>query len=475
MPDGLIAQAYNAASAEALRIYAEVLAGVRADKLMADSVRRVDAILEIQDKRLDLSTFADVYICGAGKASFAMAQILREIVGPYVSGGLVVTKHGHGGEIPGVRVLEASHPVPDESSLEAGRQMLAMAAETGPNDLVLFCLSGGASALMESLKEGITLNDLQELNRKMLAQGKAIHEINQARSKLSRIKAGGLAQAFSTATVAVLVLSDVGTELGTIGSGPFWGQDSDEWVLLGSGNYWDLGEERAYRHHRCRSAGASERETYGNIRRQLAGAKREPQGAAPAQPRRVFHRFIGSLHTAMGIAMRAAGEHLKLLLTGPEETLLYQGERLKASRESPRSHPMMFGDVRHEAARIAEVALTLRPGECRLYFGEPTVTIRGDGKGGRCQELACAAADLIAGRRDLAILAGSTDGTDGPTDVGGAVVDGDSSARAAANGVTAEAALANSDSFRFLEACGGLIYTGPTQSNVNDIVIAVRL
>lgn len=458
MSDDIRATPHNRASREALRIYAEVLDGVRADRLMHDSVRRRDTMLEIQDKRLDLSSFGRVYICGAGKASFAMAQALAEIVGPYLSGGLVITKHGHGGTVPGLRVLEAAHPVPDESSLEAGRQMLDFAASTNPDDLVLFCLSGGASSLMESLRDGVTLAELKELNRKMLSEGKDITEINAARSKLSKIKAGGLAAAFAKPRVGVLVLSDVmGGGPETIGSGPFWTEDSDEWILIGTGDYWDQGDGPGYHHKRFKGPYAPVSDRAGN--------------GTSAEPRRVFHRFVGNWMTALTLALRSAGDYTRPVLSDDDDGT---DPRAQHKNLQTRPGPILSGDARDEAARIATAAKKLRPHEFRVFVGETAVTLRGNGRGGRCQELACAAAPLIEGEDDLAILAGSTDGTDGPTDVGAALVDGGSVARAQAKGITAEAALANSDSFRFLEASDGLIYTGPTQSNVNDIVIAIR-
>jgi glycerate 2-kinase len=450
------ATAHNLAGEIALAIYRDVLDAIGADRLIKDSVRRTGARLEIQNKVLDLDRFARVYVCGCGKASFGMARSLVEILCPYTSGGLVVTKTGHGGELPGIEVIEASHPVPDESSLEAGRKMLAFAAGAGPEDLVLFALSGGASALMESPVEGVTLKQIQDLNRKLLSEGASIFEMNAERSRLSEIKAGGLGSAFLPSTVGVLVLSDVfGDRLDTIGSGPFWNASSDEWIPSGAGSYWDQAGGRGYmsRHRK----GTYSPLEYG-IREVPERSKTEEFNGieAPKLSGKVFHRFVGSSVTAV---LHAHASAAKLGLR-PDETV---------------TMPLME-DARTEARRVAATSKKLAAGQAdyAVFFGEPTVVIRGDGKGGRCQELACAAAALIEGIEGSAILAGSTDGTDGPTDVAGALVDGLSTDRAAQQGITVASALETSDSQSFLDACDGLIRTGPTQSNVNDIVIAVR-
>ena len=202
----------------ALEIYSDVLAGVRADTLVASAVRRVGSILFIHDSPYDLQHFEKVFVCGAGKASAAMAAALGPILGDRLAGGLVVTQPGGGIAPPPIQTLEGAHPVPDERSLAAGEAMLKFASETTPRDLVLFCLSGGASALMEATRPEISLDDLQAATNALLNAGADIRTLNAVRVRLSRIKGGGLARAFS-AHIAVLVLSDVlGNDLSVVGS-----------------------------------------------------------------------------------------------------------------------------------------------------------------------------------------------------------------------------------------------------------------
>ena len=454
----MIATAHNRAGVLALEIYRDVLNAVRGDRLMRDAIRLQAEKLEVQDIVLDLNQFENVFLCGAGKASFGMAQYLAELLGERVSGGIVVTKEGHGGTIPGLEVVESSHPVPDDTSLDAGRRLLAFARQTGPNDLVLFALSGGASSLTEFPIEGVSLQDLQVLNRFLLASGFGIEQMNAIRSAISQTKHGGLGQAFLPSRVVVLVLSDVmGDNLDAIGSGPFWNSQSLEEIPVGVGSYWD-NRTAFVASEFCgkplsRLGIKIDDEYLSELLDRATTATRPPEADLS---RRVSHRFIGSSQTARLVARRSA---------------VARGLRIDESGAEP-----LVSDARVEGEKVARLALCLGSEDsiCAIFGGEPTVILRGNGSGGRCQELACVASGLISGRSDLAILAGSTDGTDGPTDVAGALVDGYSTARARAQGIDAETCLASSDSQLFLEACGGLIRTGPTQSNVNDVVLMIR-
>lgn len=205
----LTANPYNLASEYALNIYGKVLDAVRSDVLVHQAVQRLGDALFIQGRHIDLSNYDRVWIAGSGKAAIEMATAAAEVVGDRLAGGVIVTKIGHSADIPGIEVLEAAHPVPDESSLKAGSRLLEFARQLREKDLVLYLLSGGSSALIESLREPITLEDLQKTNQILLSAGVDITGMNAVRSRLSRIKAGGLAREFEPATVIVLVLSDV--------------------------------------------------------------------------------------------------------------------------------------------------------------------------------------------------------------------------------------------------------------------------
>jgi len=428
---------FNRASELALQIYGKVLEAVCAENLVRNAVHLDGEVLHVQDVVFDLKQYQRVFVCGSGKASYLMALTLRELLGERVSGGLVATKHGHGGPLQGIEVFEASHPVPDETSIEAGRRMLNFAARLREGDLVLFALSGGASALMEAPVPGVTLQDFQKVTDALLSRGLDIRQINSVRSALSAVKRGGLAEAFARAEVCVIALSDVrGNDLATIGSGPFFqGKHLDPTALARTYNLasWISPEVMQIFRSRIRSA--------------------------PIRHRAIPHRVIGDNQLAIEAAITAASE---------VGVPIKPGGRLSLT---------LYGESRKRAQDIAEMAQNVlnpeSPGSL-VFGGETVVTIKGTGLGGRCQELACAAAPHLVGQINVALLAGSTDGTDGPTDVAAGLVDEGSEARAAAKGWMAARALESNDSFHYLEACGGLVRTGPTQSNVNDIAILVR-
>ncbi len=447
----MIATPHNRAGEIALGIYEDVLRRVHGDALVRAAVAREGDRLRVGEHVLDLGDFRRVFVCGAGKASAGMAEPLVALLSDRLDGGLVVTKDGHGLPLGPVEVVEAGHPVPDERSLEAGERMRRLAEGTGEVDLVLFVLSGGASALMEALAEGVTLDDLRQTNQRLLASGAAIHTMNAIRSRLSRLKGGGLGGAFAPARVLCLVISDVpGNDLAVIGSGPFVSSDPQH-------------VRRAVDHGFLDALPSRVRQTID------APANMTQAGEVP-------HVIVGELRTALQAA-RASVEAQGLHAVVAEGDFI-QGEARDVGRRC-----LLLAERLGVSRDLTEVEMTL-PTELRLLLqrhrnawiqgGESTVTVRGTGRGGRCQEMACAAAGAIAGRDDLAFLAAGTDGTDGPTDAAGALVDGGSVVRAMAQGWSVERALETNDSYRFHQAAGTLIKTGPTQSNVNDLMILVQ-
>jgi glycerate-2-kinase len=418
----------------ALRIYRGLLAAVGSERLIRDCCRFegdrlvLSSVGGIDPLSYDLSGFARVLLAGAGKASCGMALAMLGLLGERISGGLVVSKHGHGLDLAPVRVIESSHPVPDGSSLFAGESMLDFARSCRAGDLVIFLLSGGASALMEAPEPGVDFEQIGRITSRMLTAGADIHELNAVRRSLSRIKGGKLAGAFGEAQVACLVLSDVaGDDLATIGSGPLW---------TGGSAVDGLAVARRYGVDTLLSEIALDRFSEG--------------GTALGRP--IPHRIIGGPAQVEPALLRVVSD------LGLE----------------PSTYRRIDGEARDEAREFVEHALSLSGPTCLVATGEPVVTVRGDGKGGRCQEFACAAAEPIQGLPNVAVLAGSTDGTDGPTDAGGGLVDGRSVELAASKGRAVTESLRRSDSNGFLEACGGLIATGPTQTNVNDVFVMVR-
>jgi glycerate 2-kinase len=431
---------HNRAGELALGIYERVLHDVRSDRLMRRAVSLDDGNLRIEARSpgnrlsrasVPLAEFSRIFVCGAGKASIGMASALEAMLGDRISGGLVVTKRGDESKLERIEVIQAGHPVPDEASLDAGQRMFDLASSLPPDDLLLFCLSGGASSLMELPVEGLSLETLRSISDGLLRQRFDIRQVNSVRSCFSRIKSGGLARAANSSQVVCFVLSDVlGNDLSVIGSGPFYDAErqGDPYTVMRTAGLLDL------------------------LPSSIQTCLRKPT------PDNIDHDRIYPRHVIVG-SNRTALESAELAA-------------VQAGLDAKVHDVPLTGDARAHAAELASLG---EPGVCHIFGGEPVVSVRGEGKGGRCQELACAAAELIDGDFRVAILAVGTDGTDGPTDAAGALVDGHTLARATQKGVSASEVLSRSDSYSFHEAAGTLIRTGPTQSNVNDVFLVVKV
>ena len=381
-----------------------------------------------------------IFLLGAGKASVAMAAAAEDVAGDRVAGGFVVVKDGYGGHLRRVEIAEAGHPVPDARGLEASARLLEVARSAGEGDLVLFLVSGGGSALTPAPTPPITLAEKQEVTRLLLASGAAIGELNAVRKHLSVFKGGQLARAASPATVLTLALSDViGDPLDVIASGP---------TAPDPTTFADALEVLARR-------GLSGRVPPSVARRLEAGrAGAIQETPKPGDPlfERVANVVIGNnalVTDAAAATARRLGYRTDLT------TRELQGEARDVAREF-----------------VARARRLPRPA-CLIAGGETTVTVRGPGKGGRCQEFALAAALELEPTDRITILAAGTDGTDGPTDATGAIVDAGSIARGAAAGADARRALADNDAYRFLRASDDLLVSGPTRTNLLDLYVAV--
>lgn len=386
-----------------------------------------------------------ILVLGAGKAAAPMAQAVESVLGERLSNGCVVVKYGHEAPTRRVRVLQAGHPVPDAAGLAAGAAMLDLARQAGERDLVICLLSGGGSALLEALPPGIGVADLQQTTDLLLASGATIHEINALRKHLSLLKGGRLAAAVAPATLLTLVLSDVvGSPLDVIASGPTVADTStwaDAWAVVERYNLADRLPPAVWAY----------------LQAGLAGAV--PETPKPGDP--LFARsqvcLVGDNAVAATAAAAAAtrqGYHSLILTT------FLEGEAREVARVA--------------VALAREVQTHGRPAPppaCLILGGETTVTLEPQsGRGGRNQELALAAAIALAGTRGITLVALATDGTDGPTDAAGGVVDGETLARGAALGLDAHAHLRRHDAYPYLEAVGALLKTGPTRTNVNDLL-----
>ncbi len=427
---------------QARRILARLLEDVHAGA----SVRRAlgrdsDTLLVGGEERLDLRALRQVVPIAAGKAAPAMMEAALEQLGERVVSGTLVTKHRHGRRIPGVEVWEAGHPLPDACGLAAAAGALAEARRASAADLVLVLLSGGASALWPAPPDGVTLGDLRQTTRALLRSGAAIAEMNAVRKHLSRLAGGQLARAAAPARVLTLAISDVvGDALDTIGSGPTTPDPTTFADALAVVRARGVALPAAVLEH---------------LRAGAAGRRCETPKAGDAIFARASAHVIARNRDALAAAARAA------------EAAGFAAHVIDGAAR---------GEARALGRRVAERAFRARGARrpvALLWGGETTVTVRGEGSGGRNGEVALAAATALDGEPGVVVAALGTDGSDGPTDAAGGMVDGGTLLRGWAVGLDPLDHLARNDSHSYLSATGDLLVTGPTDTHVNDVVLAL--
>jgi glycerate 2-kinase len=427
-------------------VMAAALDAVDPAEAVSTHLHREGKRLHLPGKVYNLGAYKGVYLFGAGKAGAPMARAAGATLGQLVMGGLVIVKDGYAGgteeiEARGVEIVEAGHPIPDQRGKSATSRMIQMLDELGAGDLAVCLISGGGSALMHAPTGDISLEDMQRLTAVLLAVGTNISEINTLRKHLDLIKGGGLARAASPAEVITLVLSDViGDPLDVIASGPTVADSStfqDAWEVL-------------ERHQIVERVPARIRE---HLQKGLNGQIAETPKSKDPIFERVANFIVGNNTQAAEAAARTARDagSYSLVLTSH-----LQGEARQVGRA-------LGALTRQVGSRGWDQPL------CLIAGGETTVTISGDGKGGRNMELALGAVEELAGLDGVGLLTLATDGGDGPTDAAGAVVTGDSLRRAMLLGLDPRDFLARNDSYHFFEALDDLIKPGPTQTNVNDL------
>jgi hydroxypyruvate reductase len=403
----------------------------------------VDDGLQVGEHRFVFKDYDRILVVGAGKAGAPMARALEDLLGDNIADGVIVVKEGHGLPLEHVRIHEASHPVPDERGIRGAEEILSLVKGAGERDLVLCLISGGGSALLVAPAEGVTLEDKQEVTRLLLACGADIHEINTIRKHLSRAKGGGLARFAYPATVVSLILSDViGDDLNVIASGPAVPDTStfeDTRRVLEKYDIWD----------RVPASVQS------RIQQGLVGDIEETPKIGDAVFQKCYTELVGTNIQAL----KAAGQQAEQL---GYQTLILSSTVEGEAREVVKVLTAIAKEVRDSGNPLSAPA-------CILCGGETTVTIRGDGKGGRNQEFALAAALGLDGIENIVVLAGGTDGNDGPTDAAGAMADGRTLARARAKGLDPLDYLRRNDSYHFFQALDDLVITGPTLTNVMDV------
>ncbi len=381
---------------------------------------------------------ARLWLVAAGKAAAPMAAAFEAAVGERLAEGIVVTKQGHGARLRRCALHEAGHPVPDARGIRAAEEVRALAERVSPEDVLVVLLSGGASALLTHPLPGLELEDLRTTTAVLLAAGAPIEALNTVRKHLTRLSGGRLALHTRAAAIVLLALSDVpGDRLDLIGSGPCTTDPSrfgDAWAVL---------QERGV----AAAVPAAVRE---HLQAGMRGALAETP--KPGDPRfdRVRAHLLASGRGALRAAAReAARRGLRPVLVTEE----------------------LSGEARRAGRRLVGLARAAGAPVLLLAGGETTVTVTGDGRGGRCQELALAAALELEGSPGAVLLAAGTDGTDGPTDAAGGWADAATAARGRARGRDPAMALARNDAYGFLEAAGDLLRTGPTGTNVRDLVL----
>jgi glycerate 2-kinase len=389
--------------------------------------------------REDLTRYRHIYVVGAGKAGAAMARAAERVLGRRITRGLLNVKYGHVAPLRRIELNECGHPVPDQRGVEGARRIAEIAAGAGPGDLVLCLISGGASALLPLPADPITLDEKQEVTRLLLACGASIHEINAVRKHISRIKGGQLARLAWPARVLSLLLSDViGDDLDVIGSGPT-APDASTFAraraILEKYGIYD------------RAPAA--------IRERIESGSRGEIAETPKRGERIFTRVRNVVIGSNRLAVDAADAHARQL---GFRTLVLSTFVEGETREIARMHAAI-------AKEIVHAGRPLRPPACVITGGETTVTLSGDGMGGRNQEFALAAAIDIAGLANVVVLSAGTDGSDGPTDAAGAIADG----RTLARDPRAAEFLSRHDSYHYFEGLHDLIVTGPTGTNVMDV------
>ena len=378
-------------------------------------------------------TNREIVMVAIGKAAWTMAKAASDYLGDKITTGIVITKYGHSqGNIPNIRIHEAGHPIPDENTVAATQAVLALVENLGADDEVLFLVSGGGSALFEA--PSVNLGDLASITSALLASGAGIVEVNTIRKRFSKVKAGRFAALVSPAKIFQIVLSDVlGDRLDTIASGPAAADASTCEDAL----------EIIEKYSLCLTP------TQADLLR-----RETPKTAANVTT--VITGSVNSLCEAAAASAKTLGFTPYILTTSLNCQAAEAGKFLAA----------VARDTQHGATYFAK--------PCAIIVGgETVVKLTGDGLGGRNQEISLSAAMGIAGLENTLIFAIGSDGTDGPTDAAGGIVDGGTAPKLAEQGISIEKSLANNDSYHALKTAGGLVITGPTGTNVNDIAVVL--
>lgn len=387
----------------------------------------------VKNKLKELNVQSEVRLVSIGKAAWRMANAAKEVLGDRIKKGIVITKYKHSeGPIEGIEIYEAGHPTPDENTIKATKRALEIASNLSENDTVLFLVSGGGSALFEMPKDGISLSEMQDLTNQLLKSGANIIEINTIRKHLSKVKGGRFAQHVYPAKVLSLVLSDVlGDRLDTIASGPAYPDSSTSQQAI------DVIEKYKLK-----------------VSNDILNALKEE---TPKELPNIETYIIGSVKVSCDKAMEKAREF-------GFNTIILTTQLNCEAKEAGRFLAAIGKEILENNRPIPKPAAV-------ILGGEAVVHVKGNGKGGRNQELALSFAIEIEGLEKIALCSFGTDGTDGPTDAAGGIVDGQTCEKIRKAGYSPEKLLENNDSYNALKIANDLLITGPTGTNVNDLIV----
>jgi hydroxypyruvate reductase/glycerate 2-kinase len=425
------------------------MAGVRSvlpEKLITGIMKLEGSILTVSDHKVPLDSIKNIYVIGAGKASAAMGHYVESILGTRITGGHIVVKYGYSCKLKRIKVTEAGHPIPDACGFKAAEEITRISSQAAENDLVICLISGGASALLADLPGGILPEELYIVNNLLIRCGATINEINCVRKHLSRLKGGQLARIIRPAQLLTVILSDVtGNPLEVIGSGPTVPDSSTFNDAMKVIEKYNLVTDI----------------TSGVLNYLKDGANGiHPETPKPGDP--LFEGAINILAGTNQIALKAA-----------------KNEAVCLGFKSYIIDSELNGDVENVCESVLSTAISFKNNNdiqkpaCILYGGETTIKISGNGRGGRNQHLALSAAIRLRNNPGFTLLSAGTDGTDGPTEAAGAVADSETVRRAISLNEDPEKYLCEFNSYSFFKRVGGLIVTGPTFTNVMDLVVVL--
>lgn len=430
---------------KAVEIFLTGVESVKPGNLIDRYVALNDNTLRIDRLDFNLTDINNIYVVGAGKASALMARAVETILGEKITGGHIVTKYGHGAPLKYIKITEAGHPVPDENGIKATDKILSVMGRAGKSDLVICLISGGGSALLTDLPDGCTLEDLKSLTGTLLRVGADITEINCIRKHLSRVKGGMLSYSAYPARVVSLILSDViGDPPDAIASGP---TAPDPTTFKDAITIIDKFSIRA--------------EIPAGILEILEEGAKGKRQETLKESDNVFSLTSNLIIGTNNLALQTAKEEAE------KSGYIARIVTSSLSGDVTDAAEFIFGEILNQKKKNPGIRT------CLLFGGEPTVKITGEGLGGRNQHLALLMAEKLRDLPEITFLSGGTDGTDGPTDAAGAVADSDTWLRAQALGLDVVGYINNCDSYNFFRREGGLIITGPTQTNVMDLLVAL--